>query len=142
GRHWNGTPKARLLAQASQAQKTLLLRYELEAYEPFALFRNRILAGESPENAARQVCVVFEIEDDAHEVERTLRDWGTYSRGLSYAEDQSLLATVDQDLFRRVLEIHEVLLDQRAAVQAHILDRLGSDAGGFLTGEPLDRLED
>lgn len=140
--HWNGNPKGRMLAHATQAQKTLLLRYELEGYGPYSLFRNRIVAGESPENAARQVCVTFDLEDDAHEVERTLRDWGTYSRGLSYAEDQSLLATVDKDLFRRVLEIHEVLLDQRAAVQAHILDRLGPEAGGFLTGEALERLED
>jgi len=119
-----------------------LLRYELETYKPFLLFKNRLIAGESPENAARQVCVAFELEDDAHEVERTLRDWGTYSRGLSYAEDQSLLATVDKDLFRQVLEVHEVLLDQRAAVQAHILDRIGPTAGGFITGEALEGLED
>ena len=139
---WNGNAAGRALSQADQAQKTVLLRYQLESYEPFTLFRNRIVAGETPENAARQVSLACNLTTDQHEIERTLKDWGTYSRGLIYAEDQSLLAAVDAQLFQEVLDIRKTVLDERAAVQAHVIDELGPDAAGFATGECLDKLVD
>jgi hypothetical protein len=131
-----------MLAQATPPQKAVILRFHLEAFRPYALFRDRLVAGETPESAARQVGVKYGLAADTHEIERALKDFGAYCKGLSYSEDQTLRAHVNTELLAELLAIHQEVLDDRAAVQAHILDRVGPDAAGFLSGPAMDSLVD
>jgi len=140
--HWIPGPLARLLASVPPAEKTVLLRLQLEQYEPYAVFRDRLLAGESSADAARQTCIKFTFAIDALDAETVLVNWGTYSNGLRYAEDRKLLVTVDPDIDRTIVAVQERVVAERAAIRAHIVARLGVDAAAFATGEIIDRLID
>lgn len=140
--HWTAMPLAQVLAVASPAEKAVLLRSQLQQYAPYNLFRDRLVAGESPGDAARQTCLRFEFTLDPLDAESVLINWGTYSNGLVYGEDRRLFVTVDQNLLVEALAIHEKVMAERDSVRAHIVQQLDPDAAGFITGAILERLID
>lgn len=139
---WNPGPLARVLSTAAPSEKAVLLRFQLQQFRPYALFRNRLLAGEGASDAARQTVLAYELDIDVLDAETVLVNWGTYSGGLVYGDDQRLLVTVDQDLLQEALQIYEHVMAKRDSVQAYIVENLGVDAASFVTGEILDYLVD
>ena len=142
GEHWNPAPLAQTLAAASPAEKPVLLRFQLERYRPYAVFKARVLAGEGQRDAARQTCVAADLVTDDLDVEETLVNWGLYSGGLVYGDEKQLLAAGDEVLLREILVVQESVLAQRDTIQAHVTQHLGVDAASFATGEVLDALVD
>ncbi len=140
--HWSADALARLLATSPPGEKAVLLRFRLETFEPYTLFRNRLVAGEKSADAARQTCQKYQLSIDPLDAETVLINWGTYCGGLAYGDDQRLLVAVNDDLLTEALAIHENVLAQRDSVQAHIIKNLGVEGAGFATGEILDRLVD
>ena len=139
--HWTGTRLARIAAQLRPEPKTILLRYQLEQFPPYAAFRNRIIAGEGAAEAARQSCVQHGLSVDALDAEGTLINLGTYSGDL-LRDGGQLVVVVDAGLEKMILEIQALVMEARQAVNAHIVQQLGVDAASFATGEALDYLVD
>jgi hypothetical protein len=139
---WSATPLARLLAMAPPAAKTVLLRFQLEQFPPYSLFRNRLIAGEGPLDAARQTCLKHDLALDPLDAEGVLKNWGTYSGGLLYGEDQRLLVAIDEAVLKKAVSVYANVVAERDSVRAHVIEKLGVDAAAFATGEVLDRLID
>lgn len=140
--HWNATNLARVLASAAPGEKMIILRLQLENFPPYSIFRDRLLAGEHPGDAARQTCLTFSLSIDPIDAEGVLTNWGTYSNGLRYGQDHRLLVPVNEKVRAEVLALSERILAERDAVRAHVVEELGVDAAGFVTGEILENLID
>jgi len=140
--HWTAQPGAQLLASSTPAEKAVLLRFQLDRFAPYALFKARIAAGEQPKDAARQVCIANGSSADPLDVEETLLNLASYSGGLVYGADREVLIAGDVELLKGVLAIHETVMATRDTVQAHIARKLGVEAASFATGEVLDALVD
>jgi hypothetical protein len=139
---WTGTRWARVAASVSPQEKAVVLRMQLEDYEPYVLFRNRLVAGEEPTDAARQVCVTFGITTDELDARSFLIDCGTFSGSLTYGHAQRLLVNADESVTTDAMTLYEGVLAERDAVIAHIAINLGPEAAGFVTGDIFDYLVD
>jgi len=130
------------MASAAPPEKMILLRLELEKYEPYALFRDRVLAGEDPSEAARQVCVRHGLPTDPLDAETVLKSLGTYCGGLVYGPDRRLLVKVEPLQEVEGLHVLARVDGERNAVRAHVVEQLGVEAAAFATGEIIERLID
>jgi hypothetical protein len=65
-----------------QNQRAAAMRIALEAYEPFIMFRTRLVATGSTSEAAEQTKVALELEATRDEIGSTLVSLGTYALAL------------------------------------------------------------
>lgn len=78
-----GSPLCRFIANSDQAGKAVALRIVLEDYEPFAIFRQRLMATQSPSIAAQQTKVVLDLDAHREDINHTLVSLGTYCQALA-----------------------------------------------------------
>lgn len=73
------TQLSRFLNTPDEARKAALLRIVLESFEPFVVFRQRLVATGSADQAAREVKALLELSAHREEVKDTLLSLGTYT---------------------------------------------------------------
>lgn len=72
-----------LFVTPSESQKAAVLRIQLESYEPFIRFRERLVVTGRADTAAKQVKKLLDIEEHWEKIKDTLISLGTYSHALT-----------------------------------------------------------
>ncbi len=73
----------RFFSTPVDAEKAAILRVVLENYEPFIIFRQRLMSTNSADTAAQQTKTMLDLDAHREEVKDTLISLGTYSRAFS-----------------------------------------------------------
>ncbi len=129
------SPLCRFLDTFDQARKASVLRILLETYEPFTVFRERLIATDSSTEAARQTKTQLQLSAHREEVKDTLVSLGTYSRafqteaGGKYVPDPEIL----EDSLREVAD----QCGDMASAEARIREQLGPDASAAVSRDDV-----
>jgi hypothetical protein len=75
-------PMVRFVATPDESRKAALLRIVLESYQPFVVFRERLLATSSADASALQTKTILDLDAHREEIKDTLLSLGTYSSAL------------------------------------------------------------
>jgi hypothetical protein len=76
------SPLCRAFASPNQRRKAAALRIVLEAYVPFTLFRDRLIATEDATAAAKQIKILLKLDVHHDDIKDTLLSLGQYSQAL------------------------------------------------------------
>ncbi len=82
GKYSLGSPLCRPLLSPREAARAVAMRVVLENYEPFRLFRERLLMTPVAATAAQQTKTALQLQADRERVKDTLISLGTYSQAL------------------------------------------------------------
>jgi hypothetical protein len=129
------SPLCRLIATPDQMKKAALLRIMLNSYEPFILFRERLVATDTPATAAQQTKIVLDLDAHREDIKDTLISLGTYSHALiteGGGHYHLYSGTSDNSL--------EVLADacnDATAAESRIREQLGPDAVALVSREEV-----
>jgi hypothetical protein len=77
------SPLVRLISVPEENRKASLLRIVLESYEPFFIFRERLIATDSSDTAAQQTKAILDLDAHREEIKDTLISLGTYTNAIS-----------------------------------------------------------
>jgi hypothetical protein len=124
------SPLCRFVMSPSQLQKAAVLRVVLESYEPFLVFRARLLATQSATTAAQQTRTQLHLQPHRDEVRDTLTNLGTYSQAL-VAEGGGRFR-VDTVAAENPLRELADACDNAADAEIRIREQLGQGAVGLL----------
>lgn len=116
-------PLPRLFVSKREAQRASALRIALEDYEPFIRFRSFIVAGNSPDDAARKTRTVLDLAPHREEVKDALLSLGTYSGALVQQGGGSVVA--GHEVLENELETLASGCDDLASAEQFISGRLG-----------------
>lgn len=83
GTYKASSPLVRFISVPEEKRKAALLRVALESYEPFCIFRQRLIATDSSVTAAQQTKVLLDLDAHREEIKDTLISLGTYTNALS-----------------------------------------------------------
>jgi len=78
----SSNPFVRFIATPDETKKAALLRIILESYQPFVIFRERLIATDSVDTAATQTKSMLDLDAHREEIKDTLISLGTYSSAL------------------------------------------------------------
>lgn len=126
GKYRSVSPLGGFLDTFDQARKASVLRILLESYEPFTIFRQRLLATDNADQAAQETKTLLDLDAHRQEIKETLVSLGTYCLALkseaggTYRPDPEGLENSLQDIADQCGEL--------AAAEARIRDQLGPSA--------------
>ena len=127
------SPLLRFICTPDESQKAAILRVLLEAYDPFIIFRERLVATGSVDLAAQQTKVKLDLDAHREEVKDTLISLGTYATALQsqgggrYVSSGSVLSN----------QLHDIAAGCASLAEAEVCIR--TEIGDY--SENLDRNE-
>jgi hypothetical protein len=127
------SPLAQFLAHGGDAQRAVILRLLLESYEPFRVFRDRLLSTNTVATAATQTRAILDLDAHREEIKDTLLSLGTFSQALA-GEGGARYLPVPPPA-PNMLEHLAASAEDHAAAEARIREQLGADV---VPGLPLD----
>jgi hypothetical protein len=136
------SPLSPLIVKGGSEDKRALFRVHLEQYEPFRLFIGRLMAGNQPAQAARQVCAVYSFADDPAVAWRAFESWGTYAGSLVRGEDGQFAPAGPPGSSDSLRQRLDVLYHQEQDARQFILEHLGQEAFEFIEGDVREALSD
>lgn len=120
------SPLCRFLATPNIPQRAAVLRVVLESYDPFVIFRERLVSTGAAQTAARQTTVTLGLTAHREDVKDTLISLGTYSDALitegggRYAPQPAAA--------ENSLEVLAIAAGNQAAAEGRIRQQLGDGA--------------
>lgn len=128
------------IARASEEQKPFLFRKFLQRFDPFILFISLIGRGNTPDQAARKITVIYNIDAQHANIQATLTSLGAYA-GIIEAEKGRIILKVDTsalsaEYIRDLLEAMEH--DVKARV--YVATKLGWNVFGYMRQDEVDFL--
>ncbi len=135
GKYSLASPLCRFLVTPKQMEKAAVLRVLLESYEPFIIFRERLVATENATTAAQQTKVTLDLDAHREEIKDTLLSLGTYGHALitegggRYSQSAAPLANTLHDLMAAV--------QTAAAAEARIRQQLGTEAAAGVSRDEV-----
>ncbi|MEG6573598.1 hypothetical protein V6C31_03470 [Caldibacillus debilis] len=132
-------PFATYLATGNEKQKAIVIRLLLEQYEPYRLFKERLIVTGFVQAASEQIRVFFGMSAHREVIKNTLTSLGTYSQSL-LSEGAGLYRVAEEVRERAdyILGMNEIVSQKE---QADIIVRklLGPNASSWI--DPSDTLE-
>lgn len=135
GTYTVASPLCRLVVAPNQMQKAAVLRIVLESYQPFVLFRDRLVATGLAATAAQQTRAALSLGAHHEVIKDTLISLGTYSHAL-VTEGGGRYRPEDNP-FENTLEILAKGCRDAAAAEARIREQLGADAATTTSREEV-----
>lgn len=117
------SPLCRLLVTPNDVHRASALRIALETFDPFLVFRQRLIATDSVTEAARQAKMLLDLDGHRDSIKDTLISMGTYSRALT-ATGGGRYATSDTVYENPLHEMARACADQTAA-ESRIREQIG-----------------
>lgn len=120
------SPLCRFMDTFDQVRKAAVLRILLETYEPFTVFRERLIATDNADQAAQETKTLLSLDAHREEIRETLVSLGTYSQALesqaggTYRPDPQGLENSLQDIADQCGEL--------AAAETRTREQIGSSA--------------
>jgi hypothetical protein len=126
-------PFVQFIATPDETRKAALLRIVLESYQPFVVFRERLLATNSADTAALQTRTILDLDAHREEIKDTLISLGTYSSAL-VGQGGGRYSAASSDLANPLSAVAAAAQDE-ASAERIIRGEIGSRA------DTLDRQE-
>lgn len=126
-------PLVRFIGTPDETRKAALLRIVLESYHPFIVFRERLRATNSADQAALQTKALLDLDAHREEIKDTLISLGTYSSALVSQGGGRYIAT-PSDSGNPLAAVADAAQDEGAA-ELIIRNEIGERSDG------LDRQE-
>jgi hypothetical protein len=129
------SPLCRFLVTPSQMEKAAVLRVLLESYEPFVVFRERLVATGSAPTAAQQTKVTLDLNAHREEIKDTLLSLGTYSHALitegggRYSQSAAPPANTLEDLMAAA--------QNAAAAEGRVRQQIGAEAAAAVSRDEV-----
>lgn len=124
GFYASASPLVRFISVPEEKQKAALLRVALESYEPFCIFRERLIATGSADTAAQQTKTLLDLDAHREEIKDTLISLGTYTNALS-AQGGGKYTATSRELSNQLSELAASCNDL-AAAEARIRSQIGA----------------
>lgn len=124
GAYSNESPLSRLLGTPDESSKAAILRILLECYEPFVIFRERLVATGNPDTAAQQTKVLLDLDAHREEIKDTLISLGTYTKAIN-AKGGGVYESASRNSLNQLQNIAETcsnIADAEASVRIEIGD--------------------
>jgi hypothetical protein len=128
-------PLAVLLASPKEQQRGAVLRVALESYEPFRVFRERLLVTGTPAIAARQTKTLLDLDAHHETIKDTLVNLGTYTQALT-PEGGGRYGTTEKPL-ENTLQILAKACGDLAASEAAVRKQIGAKASEAASREEV-----
>lgn len=135
GKYSTASPLCRFIITPNQMQKAAVMRVVLESYQPFVMFRQRLVATAIAATAAQQTKAALKLDAHREEVKDTLLSLGTYSHAL-VAEGGGRYRA-EENPFENTLEILAKACKDAAAAEARVREQLGLIAAPVVTREEV-----
>jgi hypothetical protein len=119
----------RFLSTPDETKKAAVLRLLLEVFEPFVVFRNRLLATNSAEQAAQHTKTLLDIVSHRNEIKDTLISLGTFSGALKLLS-AGRYEPATEECADELLTLAEACNDTSSA-EFHIRERLSTYSDNF-----------
>jgi len=129
------SPLCLFAATPRDKQKASLLRIALESYEPFLVFRERLVATASVSDATEQTKALLDLNADREEIKDTLVSLGTYSFAI-VPEGGGRYRPREEAFENTLKELSDASGDFTAA-EARIRKQLGADAAGLVSRDEV-----
>jgi hypothetical protein len=133
GQYTAANPIVSFVATPDESRKAALLRVVLESYEPFIVFRNRLIATNSADTAAQQTRAQLNIGSHREEIKDTLISLGTYTSAL-LSQGGGRYTASNHELDNHLRSLADAANDQ-AAAETIIRQQIGARV------DQLDRAE-
>lgn len=119
-------PYANYIITGSPVQKAAMLRFVLEEYEPFKIFKNRLkLVNFSTEAAATQTKAILNLTALRTEIANTFISLGTFTSSLKTQGAGRYTPSVGPNY--NFIKIVEEIIHNRQTAELKIRERLGED---------------
>lgn len=136
------SPLVPLLVRARNEDKRVLFGVHLNQYEPFVVFVDRLRAGNPPQQAALQVCAIYDFADDPVVAWRAFESWGTFAGSLVRGQDGQYTPADTYGNLDSLRQSLNALFGQDQDARLYILEHLGQEASQFIEGRVRDSLVD
>jgi hypothetical protein len=124
---------APLLVVANRDQRTAVMRFLLEQYHPFCLFRSRLHMTEGvPSTAAAQTRALCGLASHRDEILATLLDLGTFSSALATQGGGLYLAPEGEEA--AYMAILRQVVDDRTSAEFSVRRRIGFEEAEWVDG--------
>lgn len=118
-------PYAIYLVTANQLQKAAILRFVLEEYEPYKLFKSRLKLTTSSNDAANQVRALLSLSAHRAEINHTFISLGTFTNSLVNEGAGKYLPVEKSDY--EFIKVVDSVIQNRQDAELKIRERLGED---------------
>jgi len=135
GKYSVASPLCRFAVTPNQMQRATILRILLESYQPFVIFRERLVATTLVATAAKQTKVALNLDAHHEAIKDTLISLGTYSHAL-VTEGGGRYRPEDNSS-ENLLEVLALACGDAAAAEARIREQLGFDAAALVSREEV-----
>lgn len=120
----SASPLVRFISVPQEKRKAAILRVALESYEPFCIFRERLIATNSADTAAQQTRTLLDLDAHREEIKDTLISLGTYTNALS-AEGGGKYNAMSGETSNQLADLASSC-DDLAAAEARIRMQIGA----------------
>lgn len=130
------------LRQSSSEQKTRLLRSRLQQYKPFIAFVSSLIQGNSPNQAAKQVKVLFQMDINKDDLNSQFLKLGHYVDIFDTTEDADNISfEINTDVVTDEY-IHNLSAAVKSSLVARLFleKRLNEEIIGYMDEETVDEL--
>jgi len=135
GKYEAASPLCRFAVTPNQMQKAAVLRVLLESYEPFVIFRERLIATALAATAAQQVKVALDLTAHREGIKDTLVSLGTYSHAL--VTEGGGRYRPEENPSENTLAVLAQACRDAASAEARIREQLGADAAASVSREEV-----
>ena len=126
------------LAEASEPRRIDVLRFAVEAYEPYRFFKQRLAVHDDALRAARETKTRFAFDNHEGEIRETLVSLGQYCGSLTYTADSGLKVSTSSAGAEQYLASFESIAVEGASAEEFIREKLGLDGYQFVQDEALE----
>ena len=135
GKYSVASPLCRFVVTPNQMQKAAILRLVLESYEPFVIFRERLVATTLAATAAQQTKAALDLGAHREGIKDTLVSLGTYSHAL--VTEGGGRYRPEENPFENTLEVLAQACRDASAAEARIREQIGPDAATLVSREEV-----
>jgi hypothetical protein len=135
GHHSVGNPLCRFLVTPNEMQKAAVLRVLLESYEPFVVFRERLVATSLAATAAQQTKVTLDLDAHRESIKDTLVSLGTFSHSL--VTEGGGRYRPEEDPFEHTLEALSQACKDQAGAESRVIEQLGQAAARLVSRDEV-----
>lgn len=118
-------PLASYLCTSNSHQKAAVLRFQLEEYEPYKIFKSRLRITDSVQDSATQTRAILNITADRLEIGNTLISLGTFSNSLKTKGAGKYTPSTSNE-YSFITIVNDVI-ENRQTAEIIIRQRLGED---------------
>jgi hypothetical protein len=126
--------------RASAEQRPLIFRKFLQRFDPFILFIVLVGRGNSIEDGARKVKVIYDLEAGVKIIASTLVSWGEFSQMIKKEKGKIILQIETEKLSAEYIRELLEAMEHDVKARMYIAGKLGDEVFGYMKQDEIDFL--